>query len=305
MSGRFVQFRDAVVSQVKALLPELAECEAQFGRFVLDDLKTRSINTPGVRISIIAAPLQQRPDGSMTSTLECAAFVVCDGRDRDNASWSIAEGVGTLLHSTQRWGLQNIAPPQAPSIKPILQATDRRNGLVVIAVEWKQTLHLIGDGLIAEDGIVYEGYYITQSDVTDEFDNNDQLIGTEVAEEPEADEKPWAKRKDRACKAATSTNTIMSGIPSSNIPNISTARFCIASTSKWVAGSSGKASLTTSTAGPLSADRNTRSAFTDRRARSDRICSGEADPPAPGADGIAGFAICATCHFATTGSFND
>ncbi|UWF58463.1 hypothetical protein [Brucella sp. 2716] len=91
--SRINEFRAAVVDTIKKALPELRECESQFGRFNLDELETTSIRTPGVRVGLLHGKLKHTGSGQAEGTMSCAAFVVTEGKDRDEQAWAIAEAI--------------------------------------------------------------------------------------------------------------------------------------------------------------------------------------------------------------------
>ena len=134
MTARFVEFRQAVADKIKEALPELQSCEVQTGRFNLDDLKTESVRTPGVRFAVIKAPIQNEPNASQTALCECAAFVVTEGRDRDTAAWTIAEAIASLAHSGQQWGLTKIGVPTDVLVAPVVSLGIEKRTTAILAV---------------------------------------------------------------------------------------------------------------------------------------------------------------------------
>ncbi|ELT49066.1 hypothetical protein [Brucella intermedia] len=163
--SRINEFRAAVVETIKKALPELRECESQFGRFNLDELETTSIRPPAVRVGLLHGKLKHTGAGQAEGTMSCAAFVVTDGKDRDDTAWTIAEAVAVSLHTSQLFGLVKLGAPQGVSIQPVISAAIKSRGVSIIAVEWTQALHQLGQNIFDQDGVVPSELYI-----------NDELI---------------------------------------------------------------------------------------------------------------------------------
>lgn len=158
--SRINEFRSAVVATIKKALPELRECESQFGRFNLDELETTSVRAPAVRVGLLQGKLKQVASGQAEGTMSCAAFVVTDGKDRDDMAWVIAEAVAVSLHTSQMFGLLRLGTPQGVSIQPVISAAIKSRGVSIIAVEWTQELHQLGQGIFDDSGSVIPELYI-------------------------------------------------------------------------------------------------------------------------------------------------
>lgn len=163
--SRINEFRAAVVETIRKALPELRECESQFGRFNLDELETTSIRPPAVRVGLLQGKLKHTPSGQAEGTMSCAAFAVTDGKDRDEQAWAIAEAIAVSLHTSQMFGLVQVGTPQAVSIQPVISAAIKARGVSIIAVEWTQELRQLGQNIFDQDGVVPSELYI-----------NDELI---------------------------------------------------------------------------------------------------------------------------------
>lgn len=162
--ARINTFRSAVVGKIQAALPK-ATVENQFGRFNLDELETNSIRCPAVRVSVLSAKVAAMASGQAEAPLTCAAFVVTDGKGRDEAGWAMAEAIAVLAHAGQMWGLVKLGAPTAVTITPIVSAEIRQRGTSIIAVEWRQELRQLGEGIFDADGSVIEGLYINGDEI--------------------------------------------------------------------------------------------------------------------------------------------
>lgn len=157
---RINDFRLAVVTTIKIILPALRSCEEQFGRFNLEDLETTSVAAPGVRVAVLDADIKVAASGQCDVSLRCAAFIIADGRDRDVAAWAMAEALAISMAPTQRWGLVSILPPTGVRIQPVVSGTFKRRAVTLLAVEWKQDLLALGDNIFDAQGALIEGLYL-------------------------------------------------------------------------------------------------------------------------------------------------
>ena len=174
MSARLNAFRAAVVATIAARMPHLRECEEQFGRFDLDELERTPVRAPAVRVAVIRARCGGEPNGQVSADLHCAAFVVTDGRDRDASAWAIAEAIVTMLHSGQMWGLTRVASPSHIDITPSVRLDLKQRGVSIAAVEWRQTVRNLGDGIWDDEQHLLDELYV-----------NDELVPLEALQAPE------------------------------------------------------------------------------------------------------------------------
>lgn len=165
MTGRINAFRTAVVASLKAMVPQAVSVEPQFGRFDLDELERNSIKTPAIRVAVLTTKLPPAASGQQTGALTCAAFVIVEGKDRDEKAWLLAEAVATKLHSGQMWGLVKLTPPDKPSIQPVISASIRDRGTVIIAVEWHQDIRQLGENLFDEQGRLLEELWVNGEEI--------------------------------------------------------------------------------------------------------------------------------------------
>ncbi|MAA97780.1 hypothetical protein [Stappia sp.] len=155
--SRLNAFRSALETTFQAALPALRSCEAQFGRFDLDELKRHSIKAPGLRLAVLRAPVIVQADSSYDLDLECAAFAVAEGREetRDADALAVAEAVLAVLGPRQRFGLDSISAPRDMRISPLLTGNLDRRGVSVVAIEWKQRLLNVTAGVF-EPGVTID-----------------------------------------------------------------------------------------------------------------------------------------------------
>jgi len=157
---RINAFRVAVVEAIRAVMPDLRDCEEQFGRFVLEELERNIIKCPAVRFAVLRATLINEPSAEPTAELDCAAFVVTEGRTRDQSGWAIAEGIAVLLHSSQLFGLTRLSAPRDARILPVVSGKLKARAVSVIAVEWKQELRNLGDGIWDDETHLLSELYV-------------------------------------------------------------------------------------------------------------------------------------------------
>ncbi|MBB4302351.1 hypothetical protein GGD81_001378 [Rhodobium orientis] len=158
--SRLVAYRKAVTAGIRAALPELKTCDGIGGRFDLEEIESRSITSPAVLVGILAAPLKSEAQGTGRATLKVAAFVLTEGRSRDDTSWAIAEAIGALAvsKSTARWGLDHLALPSEVRIEPVISR--RKRGVALVVVQWSQSLSEIGASVFDEKDVAYTELYI-------------------------------------------------------------------------------------------------------------------------------------------------
>jgi hypothetical protein len=159
-SARINEYRLAVVSAFKLVLPRLGECVEQFGRFDLEALGTTMVKAPSVRVAVMDAKLSSTPKGEADAGLSCTAFIVTDGKQRDQEGWAIAEAIGVQLHEGQRFGLGWIGGPSNVSILPIVSGQLKNKAVALTAVSWRQTLRRLGEGIFDDIGQLRPELYI-------------------------------------------------------------------------------------------------------------------------------------------------
>ena len=160
MTGRINTFRTAVINRFKTMMPAAKTVEAQFGRFDLDELERTMLRCPAVRVAALLGKVSPAASGQGEAELQCAAFIVTEGKDRDETGWTMAEAIATLMHSGQLWGLTRLGAPDKVKIQPVVSASIRDRGVAIIAVEWSQTLRSLGENIFDEAGVLLEELYV-------------------------------------------------------------------------------------------------------------------------------------------------
>jgi len=158
--ARINAYRAAVVATIRASMPELRQAEEQFGRFDLSELERTMLPAPAVRVAIIKARARNQPPAAIEADLSCAAFVITDGRDRDRHGWAIAEGIVTILHSGQLFGLTRLGAPSNVEIQPLVSLQLRQRGASIMAVEWRQELRQLGEGIFDDEKHLLKELYV-------------------------------------------------------------------------------------------------------------------------------------------------
>lgn len=153
-------FKEAIVATLKEKIPLLRECRAQFGRFNLDELEKESIRTPAITVGLLNGKASAQPSGHSEITFSCAAFIVTDGKTREDDAWNLAEAVIKILHSGQMFGLTKLNVPASVVVQPVISASIRTKGVAILAVEWSQILREIGENVFDENGHVITELYI-------------------------------------------------------------------------------------------------------------------------------------------------
>lgn len=164
--ARINEFRTAVASSFGAAMPELRQCEAQFGRFNLADLENNSIPAPAIRVAVLKARGADQASARISADLSCAAFIITAGRDRDAQAWTLAEAVVKLLHSGQMFGLLNLTTPDKVEVQPLLAFPLKQRAVAIISVEWQQQLRHLGETIFNDEGQLLPELYLNDEPVS-------------------------------------------------------------------------------------------------------------------------------------------
>lgn len=151
--SRVIAFAEAVAAAVAAV-PGVKHADWQLGRFDLEDLKRSSQRAPYVRVGVVNTGALRMVDAAPSATCQVAAFVVTQGRkaDRERQAWTIGEAVAVLATAgAQMWGLVGLASPTNVRIEPLTSAGADDKGVALLAVQWSQVLHRIGEGVFVAD----------------------------------------------------------------------------------------------------------------------------------------------------------
>lgn len=162
---RINNYRTAVIRSFEKLLPKLREHKPQFGRFNLDELETGNIRVPALRFGVLTAKVRHVPNGQSEADMNCAAFVITEGNQRDEEAWAISEAIVVHLNSSQMFGLTQITVPSDMAILPVVTGKLKAKGISIIAVEWKQTLRQLGQDIFDGNGHLIEGLYINDEKI--------------------------------------------------------------------------------------------------------------------------------------------
>lgn len=160
MSGRINTFRTAVRDHIRAILPNLASCETQFGRFDIDALDKMIIKAPSVRFAVLTGDGEQEAADRRTAILACAAFIITEGKGHEEAGWEIAEAIFTQLGPAQLWGLTRLSGVSKARIQPIVTGDLKMRTVSIMAVEWKQSLYHLGTGIFNDAGVALTQLYV-------------------------------------------------------------------------------------------------------------------------------------------------
>jgi|GEM_PF-2663692 len=150
---RLNALREAVKKVIKETIPALASVESQFGRLGLEEMARLMVRPPSVRVAIISADFTPALDARLEAEVTLAAFIVTEGKNRDEQAWDIAEAICCLIRGNQLWGLTKISAPIGPArAAPLISAVDGQKGFSVSGIEWKHKLLGLGEGLYDEEG---------------------------------------------------------------------------------------------------------------------------------------------------------
>ncbi|UNE53512.1 hypothetical protein [Bartonella machadoae] len=142
--GRINALREAVIKSLKSALPDVRDCESQFGRFNLEELETQMLVAPAIRVAVLESRLTSVSNGQQSADLHLGAFIVTTGKERDVHSWLLAEAIAVLCHSGQLWGLTHLGAPREVQIEPVISAAIKQRGVAISVVEWHQDLYHLG-----------------------------------------------------------------------------------------------------------------------------------------------------------------
>lgn len=156
---RLVAFREAVVADFRAFLPDAREVSAHFGPFDLDELKAFVVKAPAIRVSIVgsapAAPVATR---EVDVGLHVAAYIVTRASasvPADVAALSIAEQlIGRLSQrSFTRWS----DVPEKIKLENHYSGKVREAGSIALfSVDWHQVVR-IGANVAAARAAALDG----------------------------------------------------------------------------------------------------------------------------------------------------
>ncbi|WP_336801985.1 hypothetical protein [Kaistia sp. MMO-174] len=152
--SRVVTFAMAVAASIKADVPSVTEATWQLGRFNLDDLARVTGRGAFVVVGILSAHIDRGADSSPSALTRVAAFVVTKGKkaEREHQAWSIGEAIAVLADSkAQFWGLQGLGVPMKVRLEPLTSVLSDDKGVSLLAVQWEQKLHRIGEGVFDAD----------------------------------------------------------------------------------------------------------------------------------------------------------
>ena len=93
-----------IADTIRSALPELVTCEVQAGPFNVDDLKSKSIRTPAVIVSLLSLkPRAVSHADTWAHDLELGAYVVTSDRKglpRDIAAANLCQALVNLIQET-------------------------------------------------------------------------------------------------------------------------------------------------------------------------------------------------------------
>ncbi|MDX2109199.1 MAG: hypothetical protein SFY80_03055 [Verrucomicrobiota bacterium] len=141
-----LEYRNAIISTVKARLPGLRACEPHAGRFDLDELKKISTALPAVRIAIMGVPqVESDGDGCADNTLQVVMYCVAGNAPRLSASDACLNMVGFLtafLTNGERWNLTNLSDPLKIGAENLYNAPQGENAVCLWAVSFRQIVRI-------------------------------------------------------------------------------------------------------------------------------------------------------------------
>lgn len=137
---------EAVIAQIRAVLPELREARAIEGRFDAEELKRVSARAPAVLVARIGlTQIPRNPDFQLLGyQMRLAAFVLTRSDLGQTAQAVQAQIVDTLLRliPDRAWGLADAGPAAAVTEAPIVTRETRERQVLLTAVTWDQPVML-------------------------------------------------------------------------------------------------------------------------------------------------------------------
>jgi phage gp37-like protein len=143
---KLVQFRDAIVTEFRTLMPAIPQITAHFGPFDLDELQAFVVKAPAIMVSLVGlARTKQVSSRELDADVHCAAFIVtktAPSLPADVAALNIAESLAGHL-SCRKFG-PAAEPAREIAITNHYSGKLRQTGgmIALFAVEWRQIVRI-------------------------------------------------------------------------------------------------------------------------------------------------------------------
>lgn len=155
---------NAIKDDLKGRLSQLKTCEVHPGRFNLKELKRISAKTPALLVSSLGTAKVLNPGtGQAKPVKQLAIYLVTKASPQlsaEEACRNLVDALELYLEAeSPRWGLTGIGQPQAVRSDNLYSSEVDKNGVMLWAVTWQQSLTL-GDSIFNEDGTLPTTLYV-------------------------------------------------------------------------------------------------------------------------------------------------
>jgi phage gp37-like protein len=154
-------FRNAIVTTIKDLMPELRSVETHGGVFGAGELKRFATKAPGIRVALLSVDdPKPQSGGAVQWRAKCVAYVMTKNRGglkRDVAALNIVTALVAHIND-HRFGLTFVTPAKPVTARTLYSGELDKSGITLWAVQWFQTIELVS--LADEDGTIPTDLYI-------------------------------------------------------------------------------------------------------------------------------------------------
>jgi len=145
--------RDAVVTDLRRILPQLRTCETHGGRFDAAELRRLAPRTPAALVTTLALDDLRREHGEYKSEVTFAVFVLTTDRPglpRDEAALAVVDALARTIPDN-RWSMaESETVPDRLRAENLYSGGLDKSGVALWAVSWRQRM-VLGQELSAED----------------------------------------------------------------------------------------------------------------------------------------------------------
>ncbi|MDG4811659.1 hypothetical protein P8629_01440 [Hydrogenovibrio sp. 3SP14C1] len=160
---------NAIREKLKDVFTDLRSCEVHPGRFTLKELKSTSAKSPAARVSCLGTAKNiNMANGQVKSEKQFVVYFVTkdkSGLSKDDAIRNLVDDMTLLLDSDMTRWLPGTGAPSNVKDDNLYSSEIDRQGVMLWAVSWRQTITL-GDDQFIEDGTIPTEIYAGPNDGT-------------------------------------------------------------------------------------------------------------------------------------------
>lgn len=158
-----IEQRTAIVAAVKAVCPELVDCQSHGGRFTLDDFKRIAQRTPTVRVGCLGIrDMVNDGAGGIDATATWGIFVITTDKPqlpRDGGALILVNAIATIIPDNL-WNNTATGYPEGTRGDNLFSSQLEGIGVALWAITWQQKLTLGGlDPAGLDDFITFNAAY--------------------------------------------------------------------------------------------------------------------------------------------------